>query len=978
MTMRGVYIICILLGMCAVGCQEGQAIKRSPVTGFPVMPNSVFQPLVSAVPVPTSPSGPVAIEGLVHQHGSYPLIGVWKYKADPAAAGESDSVPWYSPSLDDSGWATMPVPSNYSIEDPSLADFYKPVWFRREFTVPENMIASSVHIVFDGVDYFVRVWLNGDLLGDHEGYFAPFEFDVTGKLREGGNVLTVKVINPYDYAISRTGSGPLLALSEKIWIKGILDFHDCRPGDSLGAAESQSMGTGGIWGGVSLVSSGPVRINRAYVTPELSGDNSRAVVHYRIFLTNSAAGSTLVTITAVLRGDTFSMKERAVARSVLLGPGTSSVDMSVVVPNPRLWWPWDHPELGNPDLYRADISVTEGGECSDEQSERFGIRSVRMSEQGDNAYIWTINGKRMFMRGTNIIPTEWFSRADRVFYLRDAALLKGAGITMVRVHASLHPLLYDVFDEAGIAVYQDFPLQWEYNICDFERPNGDPTLTNNVRVIKRMMAEMIYAFFNHPSIFLWNIHNEPVWAASSFIGIPVTEFPSAPCKSSPYTEGDVVRAFDGSLNRTLDDSLFALALAVDSTRPIHKGSGFGDTHIYDGWYAGVYTDLSSIPAAAFPTEYGAQGVPYSAEEWMQAELGPGFWPLDTPDKQRAWHFHDFQNGNQGVYIGRSQGCYTTFSTWAFASQLYQAVVNKYDVEWYRSHRYAPTGGSLQFDFQDWWPSVTWGLVDHNREKLLAYDWFAKANSPVHIAIPYRKNILSSEEGTTLTLTVINDTYTVFPQASLTWAIVEETDSFLIKGDPGAAADDVIPAIFLGSAPHALTATRGTGRVISNIGNWSMTTDIQADAGLTVSIPFAEPVTTGARHFGLYATLTAFDGSVLADNRHHILVVPDAGGFYDQAPGCLTLFTSATSFTRDVRFDLSIIVTGASGLTITSQRKYGTDPTVTTIIPGNQLSLTGLLPGIYTLTFSQGTLSCRQEVALNSSLTLTVDLPSCAD
>jgi len=151
------------------------------------------------------------------------------------------------------------------------------------------------------------------------------------------------------------------------------------------------------------------------------------------------------------------------------------------------------------------------------------------------------------------------------------------------VHVSV-PQMYELADEVGITIFMDFPLQWEYSVCKFVRPNGDPKLTGNPQVMQRMLAEMIYAHYNHPSIFLWCLHNEPL---SMFLPLPYNpENPNVFCPDQPYREENPpVFISDFTLNQVLDRAfLEPVGQGIDGSRPVHPVSGEGDTHIYDGWY----------------------------------------------------------------------------------------------------------------------------------------------------------------------------------------------------------------------------------------------------------------------------------------------------------------------------------------------------------------------------------------------------------
>ena len=73
-------------------------------------------------------------------------------------------------------------------------------WYRVRFTVPRDWAADGgpVTLRFDGVDYAATAWLNGQLIGSHEGYWQAFAFDVTAALGPDENVLVVKVTSPWD------------------------------------------------------------------------------------------------------------------------------------------------------------------------------------------------------------------------------------------------------------------------------------------------------------------------------------------------------------------------------------------------------------------------------------------------------------------------------------------------------------------------------------------------------------------------------------------------------------------------------------------------------------------------------------------------------------------------------------------------------------------------------------------------------------
>ena len=125
---------------------------------------------------------------------SIDLGGNWLYRLDPEAEGEKER--YFDGDCDRSTWQTMAVPNNWYLTE--VGDYDGVVWFQRTFELPKGFADRCVSLRFRAVDYIARVWLNGLYLGSHEGYFDPFEFDVTGVLHTGSNCLVVKVDSPRD------------------------------------------------------------------------------------------------------------------------------------------------------------------------------------------------------------------------------------------------------------------------------------------------------------------------------------------------------------------------------------------------------------------------------------------------------------------------------------------------------------------------------------------------------------------------------------------------------------------------------------------------------------------------------------------------------------------------------------------------------------------------------------------------------------
>ncbi|MGH7949814.1 MAG: glycoside hydrolase family 2 protein, partial [Candidatus Binataceae bacterium] len=508
----------------AAGCIPGAA---------PVTPHSLFASLSDAT-APISVSIVKASE--VPPHDTSParvvsLDGEWRRRAMP-------DDPLHLPlgcDFDDSAWDRVFVPNNYGLE-PSLSAHFGPVYYRRRIAPFD---APRVRLCFDSIDYLADVWLDDRHLGHHEGCFAPFTFDVTGAIT-ASSVVTIRVQDPYeDWSPAET-----FFAHAKRAIKGTLKYHDSRPGGLPGlhtpgwtARTAQSMTTGGITGSVRLASTGDVRIDALFATPL---DVAAGAIHLAIILTNCAAQPLDSTVLIQIRSLSDPREIFQAAAAASLRPGANRIDLRASVPNPRLWWPASHRDLGAPALYELDVRVISADSLSDHRATRFGIRVARVDRDPRR---FVVNGRPIFVQAANYIGRQHFADVDVEFYRRDMRLAAAAHLNSFGVHGHLQPhACYDAADEEGILIFQDFALQWHYD-------SGRDTNPGFIDIASRQITEMAYTYWNHPSIVYWACHNEPT---AMFI-------PDRPADESRDPD-----------NQVLDEALERALSAVEPMRHIHR------------------------------------------------------------------------------------------------------------------------------------------------------------------------------------------------------------------------------------------------------------------------------------------------------------------------------------------------------------------------------------------------------------------------
>jgi beta-mannosidase len=577
------------------------------------------------------------------------LNGIWLYWLDNNQERKTDP----------DHLKEMEVPSNWHLS--GLPNHAGAVWFKRKFYVNENLKEKESWLNFEGVDYFAEIWLNGTFIGEHEGYFQSFRLNTTDVLTNGENVLIVKVDSPFEE--------PLKAWPDrKRLIKGVLNHHDCRPG-GWHHTFGQSGNTGGIWGNVDLLVTDKIVIDQLKVTTESLIDNS-AQMKFNLNLTNleEKPVTSNISIKTFYKG----IEQTSLRDKVVLTDLNNNLEYFQKINEAHLWWTWDY---GDPDLYQIKVFIEWRGKSIEYELD-FGIRTIRVSEDGQ----LFLNDQPLFIRGTNVIPAQWFSAYQEKEIERDINLMLEANINAARIHAHITKQeFYTACDEAGLLIWQDFPLQWGYIQTD-EFMNS----------AKKQVIEMVDNLYNHPSIYLWCCHNEPPTGSDS-----------------------------------LDTTLAELVRKNDASRYVRPSSTFKE-HPYYGWYSGGVEQFIAIPGGAVPSEFGAQALPVleSLKEIMPDEA---LWPPDWD----TWAFHNFQYDQTFHVAHLDMG--DSLETFINNSQKYQYRYLKYSIETYRRSLEKPIFGLYQFMFMDCWPAITWSVVDYFRRLKTGYDAIRIAYQPILIS-----------------------------------------------------------------------------------------------------------------------------------------------------------------------------------------------------------------------------------------------------
>ena len=676
-----------------------------------------------------------------HQHVRS-LNGRWKFRTDPENLGdfhepERTTRSWmrettfFDLEFDDGLWGEITVPANWHTEGHHYND--GAAWYRTRFDYAPDGFNNVIRLHFKGVDYFCDAWLNGYFLGSHEGFFQHFSFGASKWIREGENLLVVKVRNPNKH---------------HIFFKGAL------PGINWDANDPE-VNPGGIYNDVQLLASRDLYIDRLKATPLVDLDIGTAKVQCRAVVFNTTKSIKEVRLSAALSPHNFEGESYQAEMTWILPPGRSETDLFIDVDKPRLWWPWD---MGEQNLYDIRITVSEGSDVLDELSDRLGLRHLR-KETGN--WVSFINGKRIFAKGPNYLSEQFQSNMTREKYEEDVQFMKEANMNMVRVYCVVErEELYDVCDEKGVLVYQDFPTTSRMSY----------TSEYLLRALQQG-RDIVNQLYNHPSIIIWcwgqqpGIKNfEKLCLALAEAGEEEDPYRFVQQGSSVWLWRIVKEKFDWPIDYHHLAGWF------------HPDDRFGPFMFLErdecnSGYSVEEMLIKQKDLLEFVSEYGPPEALPNMESLVKIIPEKDRWPVN-------WGVYE-QHRLHGDILKRWIEIPDTLEGLIEASQAYQAFHLKYHTEFYRRHKFEPCNGALFFQFKDTFPGVTAAVVDYYGVKKKAWYTLQQAFRPVHVLMEWPL-IDGEAPGTALSkgVFVVNDFLREYSGVRVSWRVSDANNETL--------------------------------------------------------------------------------------------------------------------------------------------------------------------------------------------------------
>ena len=447
--------------------------------------------------------------------------------------------------------------------------------YRKRFRLPEQRNGRRVYVDFDGAMIASTVSINGHMLGDYEGGYTPFSFDLTDYLKDDGdNLLTVTLDSTERPDIPPYG--------------GVVDY----------------LTFGGIYRDVHLRYVEPVHVVNVFIRPkDVLSDSPQ--VDINVTIANKSNVQQTVTIKSRMTVWQGANEQYAVAPdSIVTIPadnnGNTLVQFASIDPLPVKLW-----SLESPTRYTLLMFIEVNGTVVDRQRIQFGFREAQFRDDG-----FYLNGEKLKLMGLNRHQTYPYigAAAPKRLQEKDADIIKyELGCNIVRTsHYPQSPHFLRRCDEIGLLVFEEIP-GWQHI--------GDEDWQG---ISLRDVEAMIVRDRNHPSIVLWGVRiNESLdntafytrtnelahkldptrqtggvrfWQHSEFLEDVYTFNDFSNSIQAPVQTPHLVTEFSGHMypTKTFDQEERAVEHALRHARIQDKQMGMGNVAGAIGWCAFDY------------------------------------------------------------------------------------------------------------------------------------------------------------------------------------------------------------------------------------------------------------------------------------------------------------------------------------------------------------------------------------------------------
>ena len=594
---------------------------------------------------------------------------------------------WEFKKVTDSNWIPATVPGNVHsdllennlIENPFIGDnehdlqwISETDWeYKTTFSVNKKTLQKEhIELNFEGLDTYASVFLNDSLVLKTNNAFCEFQVNAKPLLKTE-NTLRILFENTTKYEEqAKDKLGYTLPEGNRIFTR--------KAQFQYGWDWGPKMNTSGIWRPVKLVAWNDYRIEDIFIKQVTLNDS---ISNLQLDITDSN-----------LDGLTYQIQVNDI-----LVPFEQS-DFTFQIKEPKRWWPHN---LGEPYLYDIKVVVKKGNAILDSISTKIGLRTIELVTKKDSigeSFYFKVNDVPVYAKGANFIPQN--SMQNKVTDTHYEKLLNdvvNANMNMLRVWGGgiyENDIFYDLCDEKGILVWQDFMFA-----CAMYP--GDKDYLENVQ---QEAIDNVKRLRNHASIALWcgNNENSEGWHRWGW-----QDGRSESEKEEIWS--NYLKVFDSILPNTVakltDTDYWESSPKYGRGNPNYEFEG--DAHDWWIWHDGYPFEHLEERVPRFMSEFGMQSFP-SYEVINYINQSDSLEITSEGFKNHQKHVRGFELIDQ--YMQRDFPVPTKAEDYVYMSQVLQAYGITKGLEAQR--RAKPYNmGTLYWQLNDCWPSISWSSID---------------------------------------------------------------------------------------------------------------------------------------------------------------------------------------------------------------------------------------------------------------------------
>lgn len=620
--------------------------------------------------------------------------------------------------------------------------------YRTTFDIPAGIFANdAIALDFTGLDTYADVYLNDSLILRAQNMFVGKEVAVKSIARQQGNTLRILFHSPIMHDMPKFMQDRLVYPAGNDASDIPLSVHARKAPYHYGWDWGPRYVTSGIWRPVYLRGWNKAQLKDAWIKQQQLTD-AAASLEASLTVDVQQAGA----YTAIVQSGNKAFAAQKLQTTLQAGKQTINIPFNIR--QPKRWWPNG---LGEAYLYPVTISILHGKDTLQQLTRRIGLRTVEVVNAPDNegtSFFLKVNGKPVFMKGTNYIPSDNFlprvtdDRYRKMFH--DMVI---SHFNMVRIWGGgiyENDIFYDLADEKGILVWQDFMFA-----CTLYP--SDPAFLAQV---KEETAYNIRRLRNHPSLALWCGNNEIAVAIKNWGWKDGYAYTDAQWASLLKGYETLFQELLRDEVKEHDPSRFYLPSSPISNWGRAEDFRNGDNHYWGVWHGMEWFEAFTTHVPRFMSEFGFQSFPDIHTVRRFADTTQ--WDIHSFVMQS--HQKSFTRGNAAIqtYMDHYYHRPKNFPGFLYMSQVLQAEGMKIGMEAHR--RNMPfCMGTLYWQFNDTWPGASWSGIDYyGRWKALQY-FVQKAYVPVLVSIAaeegqvraYVVNDLMKDEKARLELTLMD-------------------------------------------------------------------------------------------------------------------------------------------------------------------------------------------------------------------------------